>query len=462
MAVEAAFAVPHPPLAVAGVGRGKEAAIASTLDAFKEVARRVKALDPDVVILSSPHATSYYDYVHISPGAGADGDFAAFGDSDDEVRVTYDPELARALELEAALAGISAGTQGERSRELDHGSMVPLTFLQAEGVGCPVVRMGLAGYAPLEHYRLGEAVNRACERLGRRAVFVASGDLSHKLTADGPYGFAPEAAPFDRLVCHALATGDFGELLGADPALVEGAAQCGLKSFLIMAGTLDGRSVDAELLSYEGPFGVGYAVASFTPTGPSAERHFGDAFEMRARDAMARVRAAEDPWVRVARESLECWVRDGRAAELPADLPPELAHGRAGAFCSIKKDGELRGCIGTTEPTRPTLAQEIAANAVSAGTRDPRFPAVVPEELPWLVYSVDVLRPPEPAASETDLNPARYGVIVSTPDGRRGLLLPDLPGVDTVEDQLAIARKKGGIGPAEPVALERFEVVRHR
>ena len=425
MAVEAAFAVPHPPLAVAGVGRGKEVAIASTLDAFKEVARRVKALDPDVVIISSPHATSYYDYVHISPGAGADGDFAAFGDPDDEVRVTYDPELARALELEAALAGISAGTQGERSRELDHGSMVPLAFLQAEGVGCPVVRMGLAGYAPLEHYRLGEAVNRACERLGRRAVFVASGDLSHKLTADGPYGFAPEAAPFDRLVCHALATGDFGELLEADPALVEGAAQCGLKSFLIMAGTLDGRSVDAELLSYEGPFGVGYAVASFTPTGPSAERHFGDAFEMRARDAMARVRAAEDPWVRVARESLECWVRDGRAAELPADLPPELAHGRAGA-------------------------------------RDPRFPAVAPEELPWLVYSVDVLCPPEPAASETDLDPACYGVIVSTPDGRRGLLLPDLPGVDTVEDQVAIARKKGGIGPAEPVALERFEVVRHR
>ena len=183
---------------------------------------------------------------------------------------------------------------------------------------------------------------------------------------------------------------------------------------------------------------------------------------MRARDAMARVRAAEDPWVRVARESLECWVRDGRAAELPADLPPELAHGRAGAFCSIKKDGELRGCIGTTEPTRPTLAQEIAANAVSAGTRDPRFPAVAPEELPWLVYSVDVLCPPEPAASETDLDPACYGVIVSTPDGRRGLLLPDLPGVDTVEDQVAIARKKGGIGPAEPVALERFEVVRHR
>ncbi len=462
MAVVAAFAVPHPPLAVAGVGRGKEAEIASTLEAFREVGRRIAEISPDALVVASPHATSYYDYLHISPGPGAVGDFSSFGDPDDEVEVAYETRLAQAIEREAALAGIPAGSQGERERDLDHGTMVPLTFLQAAGVNCPVVRMGLAGFSPLEHYRLGEAVNRACDLLGLRVVFVASGDLSHKLLAEGPYGFAAEGPVFDKIVCEAFSTADFGKLLEVDPALSDAAAQCGLKSFLIMAGTLDGRAVDAELLSYEGPFGVGYAVASFVPKCPSAERHFGDACELRARDAMARIRAAEDPWVRLARMSLESWVRDGRLLDIPDGLPPELDRGQAGAFCSIKKDGELRGCIGTTEPTRPSLAQEIVANAVSAGTRDPRFPAITPEELPYLVYSVDVLGEPQAIAGEEELDPKRYGVIVSAADGRRGLLLPDLAGVDTVEEQVSIARRKGGIGPDEPVALQRFEVVRHR
>ncbi len=462
MAVVSAFAVPHPPLAVAGVGRGKEELISSTLAALREVGRRIADLSPDAIVLASPHATSYYDYLHISPGPQASGDFSAFGDPDDEVEVLYDTGLAQAIEREAVLAGIPAGSQGERGRDLDHGAMVPLTFLQAAGVRCPVVRMGLAGFSPLEHYRLGEAVNRASESLGRRVVFVASGDLSHKLSADGPYGYAAEGPVFDRLACEAFEAADFGALLEIEPALADAAAQCGLKSFLIMAGTLDGRAVDAELLSYEGPFGVGYAVASFTPGKAAPERHFGDACELRARDAMARIRAEEDPWVRLARMSLESWVRDRRMVDIPDGLPPELDRGRAGAFCSIKKDGELRGCIGTTEPTRPSLAQEIAANAVSAGTRDPRFPAVTPEELPYLVYSVDVLGEPQDIPDERELDPKRYGVIVSAPDGRRGLLLPDLAGVDTVEEQVSIARHKGGIGPDEPVSLQRFEVVRHR
>ena len=134
---------------------------------------------------------------------------------------------------------------------------------------------------------------------------------------------------------------------------------------------------------------------------------------------------------------------------------------KAGAFVSLKKDGQLRGCIGTFLPVTENLAQEIWRNAVSAAAEDPRFTPVRPEELGDLVYSVDVLTAPEPAASEADLDAKRYGVIVAAPDGRRGLLLPDLAGVNDVTEQVAIARKKGGIGPNEPVQLYRFEVVRH-
>ncbi len=461
MSVVAAFAVPHPPLAIHGVGRGQEKGITATLEAYHEVGRRIAAFDPDVLIISSPHATCYSDYIHISPGKHASGDFAQFGDPADEVECDYDAELVRAIEREGALAGIPCGTQGERDRSLDHATMVPLSFIQEEGVRCPIVRMGISGLSSLDHYRLGQCIERATEQLDRRAVYVASGDLAHKLLDDGPYGFAPEAPIFDKAICDIFASGDFGDMFELSPALVEGAAQCGLNSFLIMAGALDGRAVTAELLSYEGPFGVGYGVAEFIPGDADPDRCFGDAYEAAQRAEIQQLREGEDPWVALARASLESWVRDHKKIVVPDGLPPELTTTRAGAFCSLHKNGELRGCIGTTAPTRKNLAEEIIENAISAGTRDPRFMPVTADELDDLVYSVDVLTPAEPVADESELDPARYGVIVSASGGRRGLLLPDLEGVDTVEEQIDISRRKGGIGENEPITLERFEVVRH-
>lgn len=169
------------------------------------------------------------------------------------------------------------------------------------------------------------------------------------------------------------------------------------------------------------------------------------------------VREASLP-VRLARQSLEHYLRTGKVLQVPDPLPPELA-GRAGAFVSIKKHGNLRGCIGTIAPTRANLAEEIIYNALAAGLEDPRFPPVTVEELPDLTYSVDVLNEPEPATM-ADLDPRVYGVIVSC-GRRRGLLLPDLEGIDTPQEQVAIACQKAGIKPDEPYCLERFTVTRY-
>ena len=170
----------------------------------------------------------------------------------------------------------------------------------------------------------------------------------------------------------------------------------------------------------------------------------------------------------LARLALETYVYSGgirvRVDDLPdgRTLSPELLEQRAGCFVSLKINGELRGCIGTIVPTQASLAEEICANAVSAGRSDPRFHPVEVDELAELVYDVDVLGKPEPVASEAELDPKRYGVIVSTADGRRGLLLPDLDGVDTVDEQVRIAAQKGHIDlVGDDYRLERFEVVRH-
>ena len=443
--------MPHPPVILPEIGRGEEKKIQATIDAYREAARRAAALKPDVLIVLSPHAVMYRDYFHISPGRQARGSFAAFGRPDAACDVSYDGELVEAIGAEAAASGIPAGKKGERRPELDHGTMIPLL---------PIVRIGLSGLPLLEHYNFGTAIARAAERLGRRPVVVASGDLSHKLKADGPYGFAPEGPEFDRRIMEIFSSGDFGAMLEFNPVFCEKAAECGLRSFVIMAGAFDGYDVESEILSYEGPFGVGYGVACFAPRAVDEGRRFERSFLQRERETLRQTAAREDAYVKLARLSLEHYVKSGRVAGLPDGLPEELTKRRAGVFVSVTIAGELRGCIGTIEPTRSSVAEEILYNAVSAGTRDPRFAPVTEAELPRLVYDVDVLSPAEPAAKD-DLDVRRYGVIVSS-GRRKGLLLPDLDGVDTVERQLDIALRKAGIGRGENYSLQRFEVVRHR
>jgi MEMO1 family protein len=165
-----------------------------------------------------------------------------------------------------------------------------------------------------------------------------------------------------------------------------------------------------------------------------------------------------DPWVKLAMQAVHTYILSGRVLPVPIPLPPELAS-RAGVFVSIKKSGQLRGCIGTFSPTQGTMAQEIIINAIKSASEDPRFPPIAETEFAGLTFSVDVLSEPE-VCTEDQLDPALFGVIVQR-GWRRGLLLPDLEGVESVEEQLAIARRKARIAPDEPVHLQRFTVERH-
>lgn len=461
MALQAAFVVPHPPLIIPAVGRGKEELIQATIDSYDQVARQIAQLAPQTIIVTSPHATAYRDYFHISPGVSARGDMRRFDARDTELSCAYDAELANRIASLAAAEGFPAGTEGERDRELDHATYIPLYFVDKFYDDYEVVRIGLSGYGPLEHYHLGQLISQAVEQLGRRAVLIASGDLSHKLTHDGPYGFAAEGPVFDEQLTEALAQGDFMRVLGFDETFCDRAAECGLRSFQIMAGALDGKSVDARLLSYEGPFGVGYAVASFVVTGDDETRRFGAAYEDEQRSRVDALRAQEDAYVTLARASVEHFVRHGAPLPRPDGLPEDMLVQRAGVFVSLHEHGRLRGCIGTIGPVTPCIADEIIRNGISACSEDPRFDPVRADELDQLEISVDVLGETEDIASPDELDPQRYGVIVSNA-GRRGLLLPMLDGVDTVDEQVEIACRKAGIDPSEPgTTLQRFEVVRH-
>lgn len=463
-----AVAVPHPPLIVPMVGRGQERAVQDTIDAYETVAARIAEANPDVLIVTSPHAPLYRDGFFISDATTVQGDMSRFGAPDTRIDMSGDPVLAQRIAEIVDADGIPVVLESRAQRSfrslsmddgIDHGTFVPLHFLQQHLPRTPVVRIGLSGLGPEDHERLGRAITSALAEQDKRAVFVASGDLSHKLKEDGPYGFDPAGPRFGQRIGEIFDAGDLDALFTMDPVLCDDAAECGLRSFQIMAGALaeqarrSGQTFEGELMSLEGPFGVGYAVARFVPSD----------VDSRSSAGVLGVSEEEivDPIVGLARASVEGYVRDGCPITRPHGLPEELLSEKAGVFVSLHEGDDLRGCIGTIEAVRECIADEIIANGIAACSHDPRFEPVHERELDFLSYSVDVLSAPEPIESPEDLDPSRYGVIV-TQGWRRGLLLPNLDGVETVAQQVAIAKQKAGISPFdENVELERFEVVRH-
>lgn len=460
MAIVHTCCVPHPPLIIPEVGKGEEKGIQKTIDGYNKVMQKVASYQPDTVIITSPHSIMYTDYIHISPGSHARGDFGQFRARSVKIECDYDKEFVSELCKTCDDRRIAAGTLGERNKRLDHGTMIPLYFLQKYLENFKVVRIGISGLSFIKHYGFGQAIKDVSDKLGRRVVMIASGDLSHKLKEDGPYGYAKEGPEFDQEITDVFRTGHFLKMLTFDYSFCERAAECGLRSFIIMAGSIDGRDVKPTLYSYEGPFGVGYGVAGFEPLGNDDSRHFKEQAEEIERKRLAERKANEDDYVRLARYTIENYIRNGFVPAIPEKLPKDMVDKKAGVFVSLKKDGQLRGCIGTFKPTKKNIAQEIMTNAISACSHDPRFSKVRKSELPKLVYSVDVLGEVTPAQF-AELDPQKYGVIIKQKE-KRGLLLPNLDGVDTATEQIEIASRKAGIYDEDaPVELFKFEVVRH-
>ena len=460
MGIIAGFMVPHPPMIVPDIGRGSEAQVADTTAAYERAADEIASLAPETIIITSPHSIMYADYFHISPGKSARGSFAGFRATGVRFNEEYDTELVKEICRLADKEDFPAGTMGERDKDLDHGTMVPLWFIRNKYKGGKIVRIGLSGLPLIDHYRLGMIIREAVESTGRRTVLVASGDLSHKLQDYGPYGYTPEGPEYDERIMDVMGRAAFGELLDFDSTFCDKAAECGHRSFVIMGGAFDGTAVRAEKLSHQDVTGVGYGICTFYPEGADKSRNFLDRKMAEIEDELRSKREQSDEYVKLARNAVEAYVLRREVLDVPAGLPDEMLSTQAGAFVSIHEHGELRGCIGTISPTRSSVAEEIIGNAISASTRDPRFPAIKPDELPWLDINVDVLGEPEDIDSEDELDVKRYGVIVSC-GHRRGLLLPDLDGIDTPRQQVEIAMKKGGIHKFEKYKLQRFEVIRH-
>lgn len=457
--------MPHPPLIIPTVGKGEEKTIQNTIDACNKVGEEISKLKPETVVIITPHGTMFSDAIAISNEEYIKGDFSQFRDFGTHIEGTIDKEFNEELinicEREnISAAGVDSNLlrRFNRDYELDHGAMIPMYFINKYYKDYKIVHITYAALSDIELYKFGMAIRETANNLNKKIVFIASGDLSHRLTEDGPYEYSPEGAKFDKTLLDNLQKGNVLDVFNMDKYVVECAGECGLRSVFIMLGAMDKEKVKGELLSYEGPFGVGYGVMSFDNELKN-DSTLESLINMKKENLNKKV-LSSNPYVKLARESLNHYYSSGHLMQKPSNLPKELSEEKGGVFVSLKKFNNLRGCIGTFLPTTDSIAEEIITNAVQAAIYDPRFPRVTEDELSDIEISVDVLDRPHKTTKE-DLDPKEYGIIVSQGQ-KRGLLLPDLEGVDSVENQIKIACDKAGINPNGDYEIERFKVTRYK
>jgi MEMO1 family protein len=437
---------PHPPLLVPEVGGSRIAQVAKSQVAMREFSRRLVDAKPQTVVVISPHSPLDPGVFNARSTAVLTGDFGEFSASAVGLTFPNDLEMVEAIKQAAPVEGVEL-RELDRDYQLDHGALVPLYYLHEAGWRGPIVSLGFTLQSNEKHLAFGRAIAAAAKAINRPIALVASGDLSHRLLINGPYDYEPTAHLFDEQIVDAIARGDASGVIDVDSDLRNRAGECGYRSIVIALGAIEQNPHDHQVLSYEGPFGVGYMVAVLADANRRDARRDGPPGKMSPQD--------------LARLAIETFIREGTVIKPPANLHGILAT-RAGVFVTLRSsDGQLRGCIGTIEPARAKVAEEIVENAIRAATRDPRFPSVSPTDLPDLRYGVDILSPPEPVRGTEDLDPLIYGVIVATLDDKRhGLLLPRIEGIRSVEEQWQAVHLKAGITPGTAVHVERFTVTR--
>ncbi len=467
-----AYLFPHPPIIIPEIGKGEENKAEKTIEGVKALSIDIKKKSPSTIIIITPHGPLFSDAISISIEDELFGDFGNFGHSELKFKFKNNLPLVKkiinnSLEAEIMVAGVDEDFSRSYNidKKLDHGSLVPLYFVDKEYKDYRLIHITYGILSPEDLYKFGRAVQSAIIDSEEKAVIIASGDLSHKLSNDGPYSYSPQGKIFDEKIIEILKKNRLEDIVTFDLELAEAAGECGLRSLIIATGILDGYKLNSEVLSYEGPFGVGYCTAKADTIGdafghPLEGKDLLDIIEENKRSKIQGIRENEDLYVKLARISLEHYVKYRQYIDVPDDLPEEFLNHRKGVFVSLKKDGILRGCMGTIGPIQKNLALEIIKNAVSAGMEDPRFDRVTEYELEDIIYSVDVLSEPEKIKSKDELDVKRYGVIVSY-GYKKGLLLPNLEGIDTVDEQLDIALNKANIRPDEDYTMERFEVKRY-
>lgn len=448
MAIPCAVLMCHAPIVLPDVAGNRARQCMLTTRAMGDVAARLVAHAPDVIVIISPHAPRHPTRWGIGAESPLRGDFGRFGAEHIGVTLPGAPEAA--ARLSSAAKALNLPLREISGEGLDHGTLVPLYFVRQAGWEGPTLLLALPYPGTGTEDAMGRAIADAAAGAAERWAILASGDMSHRLIPSAPAGYHPLAKEFDRSFKARIDAGDLRGACAIDLDLREFAAEDVVDSCAVAAAAVGYQSTGHRTYGYEGPFGVGYLEAVLYEQAPPRERAGAPTSD--------RANLENRPWrtmLRIARDAIAAKITHG--AYRPPTLPVPWNNPQ-GVFVTLRNpDGTLRGCIGHIEPLYGTLAEEIAACAAASATQDTRFARVAPDELPQLTIELSLLGKTELVRDLATLDPKRYGVVVSA--GRaRGVLLPDIEGVDTVEEQLRIVAAKAQLPAGRAWTIERFDV----
>ncbi|SDY40614.1 uncharacterized protein, PH0010 family/AmmeMemoRadiSam system protein A/AmmeMemoRadiSam system protein B [Tindallia californiensis] len=427
--------LPHPPIIVPEVGKEKAEDASQTIEGVRRVVRCTAEKKPETIVVLTPHAQQNCVF-SIASNQQWHADLSRFGCPEAKLFLKNNTDLVDKITSRIGLSRLEM--------DLDHGAFVPLYYMSKEMEDLKIVLIGVGPY-PLDTITsIASSLGNLLNQYNENMVLLASGDLSHRLKSDGPYGLHPSGAIFDEMVVNAFKSNRLDRLKKINGMTREEAAECGLNPFIVANEITKNHIENIQLFSYEAPFGVGYLTAFANCK--TVSKH---------------------PYVKLAAESIKQYVENRKmldSTKYLSFLMDEKAlkkerERRAGTFVSIYKNNILRGCIGTIMPSYENLPLEISQNAIAAATEDPRFLPIEVEELEDITIKVDVLGEMESVQKMSDLDPKIYGVMVVS-SHKKGVLLPDLEGVEKVEQQLDIAKKKAGISKEETMKIYRFKVTR--
>lgn len=474
MADLSVFFMPHPPIIIPEIGGGQENMAIKTIQGMRELGQFAGKIKPKTIIYVTPHGNSFSNGTCILDENVLDGNFCDYGYPDirfsKKVNRFLSTEIFNAFERAdyiAVLMDKKLGREYGVKVCLDNGIMVPMHYIDQYYNDYEMVHI-TPGFTSLrENYYLGQLIQSVIKEVDESVLLVCSGDLSHALMDEGPYDYHPSGDIFDKKIQQAIIDCDPLSLITMDNNIIEEAGQCGLRSFLIGFGYVDGVGHESKVISYEGPFGVGYLTGFLKENINKKNPSLLKKIDKYAIDLYEKKNSQEDDYIKLARKSIETYVKTFKKLnfekvkdEFSDDFIEEVKDERSGVFVSIHTQGNLRGCIGTIYPSQDFLIEEIIYNSISACSKDPRFNAVEEWELLQIDIKVDVLGEPECIQSLEQLDVVKYGVIVEK-GSKRGLLLPNLEGINSVDEQIEIAMNKANINSKEDMKLYRFQVIRH-
>ena len=458
------FITPHPPIIIEKIGKGEEKKAIKTIAGMIKIAGDIKKIKPKTIAIITPHGNVFSDALCINAEEKLCGDFKKFGHKDILFEFKNNIKKAADICMELTKNNINclsldthSAKQYNSSADLDHGVLVPLYFIEKQYKDFDLIHISIGYLSKTELFKAGTII---ADILGDENVLIISGDLSHKLSKNSPNGYDSMGKEYDEYIVKAIKDSSYINILDIDDNMVNLAGQCAQKPLELFIGALEGYKSESIVYSYEGPYGVGYMTAKIT-RGEKDSNSIISEYKTLKKTNFGNKIQDEDEYIMLARNTINAYIKHGIKIDVPDNLSEDLYKNRNGVFVSIKKEGRLRGCIGTISPTKKNIAQEIIENAISASTKDPRFNAIQESELNDLQISVDILFESENIESIDQLDVIKYGVIVSS-GFKRGLLLPNLEGVNTAQEQVSIALNKAGINKSEKYNLQRFMVIRHK